>query len=80
VPIPIIPKKILCSNAINRYVEKIMTTNRGWKKKTNNIRATQRVKFLRICTYKRYQYVFHIVLAKDLIDYINSAENEMMCK
>jgi hypothetical protein len=40
---PITPKKVLYSNAINRYVEKIMTTNKGWdrkKKKTESIRAT----------------------------------------
>jgi len=33
VPKSITPKKVLYSNAINRYVEKITTTNRGWEKK-----------------------------------------------
>jgi hypothetical protein len=33
VPTPITPKKVLYSNAMNRYVEKIMTTNSGWGKK-----------------------------------------------
>jgi len=75
-PTPITPKKVLNSNAINRYVEKIVTTNKGWgkkKEKTESVRATQRVKLLRICTYKSCQYVFHTVLVEDLIDCIGSA-------
>jgi hypothetical protein len=80
VPTPITPKNVLYSKGINKYMEKIMATNRGWGKKFKTIKTTERIKFLKIYTYKSCQCVFHTILAEDLIDSIGFVENIMMCK